>query len=99
MQIDFPTVALCGLMAAAAVLQVLATLRVKKDLGSSREQKGLQLRLIWLLPLVGAALVLAVLQDDPRPKRLANLEQNARTPAGPAPRGHRGAGRGPTEEP
>ncbi len=78
MEIDFPTIAVGVLLVGVVVLQVTATLRVKRDAGSSREQKGLQLRLIWLLPLIGAALVLAVIQDDPRPKRTSAVDQSAR---------------------
>ena len=77
MSIDIATLATIALLVTALVLQVLATLRVKRDGGSTPEQKGLQLRLIWLLPLVGAALVLAVLHDERRPSPSINGDQES----------------------
>jgi hypothetical protein len=65
MYVDFLTLAVPAMVLAAIVFQVIATLRVKWDSGSSREQKNMQLRLIWLLPLIGAAVVLAVLAAPP----------------------------------
>jgi hypothetical protein len=77
MSIDIATLASIALLVTALVLQVLATLRVKRDGGSTPEQKGLQLRLIWLLPLVGAALVLAVLHEEPRSSHSVNRGQES----------------------
>jgi hypothetical protein len=74
----------------ALALQVLATIRVKRDDGSSPEQKGMQLRLIWLLPLLGAALVLAVLHESPSshsPRAEQGSQRtSARTPPPPRQR-------------
>jgi hypothetical protein len=66
MYVDFLTFAVPAMVLAVLVFQVIATLRVSRDPGSSPEQKRMQLRLIWMLPLVGAALVMAVLPPTPR---------------------------------
>ena len=78
MRFDFPTTVAAAMLVVAVVVQIWATVRVRRDAGSSSEQKGLQLRLIWFLPLLGAALVLAVLQDDAQPKRTSLHEQKTR---------------------
>jgi len=44
-------------------LQTLATLRVWQTDLYDREQKVAQTRLIWFVPLVGAALVLMMMRD------------------------------------
>jgi hypothetical protein len=45
-------------------LQVLATALVRRSASYASDQKWAQIRLIWLLPALGAALVLSVLHDD-----------------------------------
>lgn len=45
-------------------LQAFATLRVRRSVAYEPAQKWAQIRLIWLLPLLGAALVLSVLHQD-----------------------------------
>jgi hypothetical protein len=81
MYVDFLTLATPAMILAVIIFQIFATLRVKADSGSSPEQKRMQLRLIWLLPLVGAALVFAVLRDEPRPARSSRVtSQSQGTP-------------------
>jgi hypothetical protein len=62
---DFLTFAVAGAAFATVLLQILATRRVRRDISFAPEQRSRQLWLIWLLPLVGAAIVLAVLRDEP----------------------------------
>jgi len=81
MYFDFLTFAAPAMILAVLIFQILATLRVRSDFGSSPEQKSMQLKLIWLLPLVGAALVFAVLRDEPRPTRSSRATSESR----PAP--------------
>jgi hypothetical protein len=45
-------------------LQVWATVRVFKSDLYERDQKWMQAKLIWLVPLIGAMLVLSVLKED-----------------------------------
>ena len=45
-------------------LQTFATLRIRKSPSFEREQKRAQFKLIWLLPIIGAAMVLAILHQD-----------------------------------
>jgi len=54
------------LLAAIFVYQVRTTLRVWKSRAFDRPQKLAQSRLIWLLPLIGAVIVGAVLEDEER---------------------------------
>jgi len=79
MQVDFLTVIAPIMVLTVLVIQILATLRVRRDTGSSAEQKGIQLRLIWLLPLVGATLVLAMLHDEPAPSKQATVAGQTQT--------------------
>ncbi len=46
------------------VLQAFATHRILRSKSYAKDQKSAQLKLIWLLPLVGAAMVLVVLGQD-----------------------------------
>ncbi|HEU4412700.1 MAG TPA: hypothetical protein VFS43_46075 [Polyangiaceae bacterium] len=52
------------LASALVALQAFATLRVRRSVAYAPDQKWAQIRLIWLLPLLGAALVLSVLHQD-----------------------------------
>ena len=65
MYIDFLTVIVPVLFLVSLVLQVLATRRVRRDISFEPEQRRLQLGLIWLIPLLGAAMVLAMLHGEP----------------------------------
>lgn len=55
-----------GLLIVVAVLafQARTTLRVWRSKLFDRSQKVAQSQLIWLLPLIGAVIVLSVLQDE-----------------------------------
>ena len=52
------------LAVALVVFQVWLTRRVFRSTMFERKQKIWQARLIWLLPIVGATLVFAVLQEE-----------------------------------
>ena len=63
-----------GLLALVA-FQVLITFRVWKSRIYDREQKVLQSKLIWLVPLVGAMLVMSVMQEDDASERRGRTDQ------------------------
>lgn len=65
MQFDFLTLVALVALVLALVLQIVATRRVTGDASFAPEQRSRQLWLIWLVPILGAALVLAVLRDEP----------------------------------
>ncbi len=67
MTFNFLTIVASAMTLIVLGLQVWATLRVRRDAGSTPEQKSMQFKLIWFLPLIGAAVVLALLVDDARP--------------------------------
>jgi hypothetical protein len=64
-----------GGLLALIVFQVLITVRVWKSRIYDREQKVLQSKLIWLVPLVGAMLVLSVMQEDDASERRGRTDQ------------------------
>ncbi len=45
-------------------LQTFATVHVRRSVSYAADQKRAQLKLIWLLPLLGAAMVLSVMHQD-----------------------------------
>lgn len=57
-------VALSLLVVALVVFQVWLTRRVFRSTMFERKQKIWQAQLIWLLPVIGATLVFAVLQEE-----------------------------------
>ena len=60
--------ALVGIIVGAYVLlSVLATRFVIRDAYSKRGQKVIQLALVWLLPAIGALVVLAVHRKEEKP--------------------------------
>jgi len=63
-----------GLLALIA-FQVVITLRVWKSGIYDREQKVLQSKLIWLVPLIGAMLVMSVMQEDDASERRGKTDQ------------------------
>jgi hypothetical protein len=65
------TAHLLGVVLLLAILafQVRTTVRVWRSGVFDRPQKMAQSRLIWLLPLIGAAIVGAVLEDEERRDR------------------------------
>jgi hypothetical protein len=62
------------LVVAAIAFQTWVTVRVRRSENYDAEQKRAQTRLIWLLPVIGAALAFAVLEDEDR-KDPPNREQ------------------------
>jgi len=67
MSFDYLTFFVPAALVTALVLSVLATRRVRRDVSFTTEQRSMQLWLIWLVPILGAALVLSVLRDEPAP--------------------------------
>lgn len=59
---ELPFVA--ALLAFALLLQIFATLRVRGSKSYASDQKSAQFKLIWMLPVLGAATVLAVMYQD-----------------------------------
>jgi len=66
MQFDFLTFAAAAILLATVGMQVVATRRVRRDISFDPEQRRMQYWLIWLLPILGAGIVLSVLKDEPR---------------------------------
>lgn len=58
---------------AVASFQAWLTVKVFRSGLYERRQKLLQAQLIWLLPIVGAALVFTVLREDDAARRGADL--------------------------
>jgi hypothetical protein len=58
-------------------LQVWATVRVYRSDLYEREQKWMQAKLIWLVPLVGAMLVLSVLKEEDTSDRKNRTHQRS----------------------
>lgn len=52
------------ILAGVVALQVFATFRLIRSKSYASDQKTAQMKLIWLLPFLGAAMVLAVLSQD-----------------------------------
>jgi len=77
MYVDFLTIAVIAMTLATVALQVLATRRVRRDHAFAPEQRKAQLWLIWLLPILGASLVLSVLHDEPRPERASQSQRHS----------------------
>jgi len=69
MTFDYLTFFVPAALLTAIVLSLLATRRVRKDVSFTAEQRSMQLWLIWLIPILGAALVLSILRDEPAPER------------------------------
>ena len=65
MYIDFLTLVVPFLLLVTLALQVVATRRVRRDISFAPEQRSMQLWLIWLVPVIGAAVVLSVLHEEP----------------------------------
>jgi putative copper export protein len=57
-------IGLLALLAAVAVFQAWLTMRVWRSNLYDRKQKVMQTQLVWLLPIIGASLVLYVLHQD-----------------------------------
>ena len=65
MYFDFLTLVIPLLVVVTIVLQVIASIRVYRDSGFEPEQRRAQMWFVWLVPIFGAATVLAVLHEDP----------------------------------
>ena len=78
MYIDFLTLVVPFLLLVTFGLQIIATRRVRRDISFAPEQRSMQLWLIWLVPVIGAAVVLSVLHEEP-PAR-ADVEQQKSSP-------------------
>jgi preprotein translocase subunit SecG len=65
MYVDFLTLIVPLMLIVTVALQVLATRRVRGNISFEPDQRRAQLWLIWLVPVLGAALVLAVLLQEP----------------------------------
>ena len=63
------------LLVAAIGFQVLVTFRVRNSALFDRAQKSLQTRLIWCVPVLGAALVFSVLSTEERHERSQSNSQ------------------------
>lgn len=66
MYIDFLTLVVPFLLLAVFGLQLLATYRVHKNVSFEPDQRRAQMWFIWLVPILGAAVVLSVLIGEPR---------------------------------
>ena len=66
MCIDFLTLFVPVGILFTLALAIIATRRVRGDTSFTADQRAVQLWLIWLLPVVGAAFVLSMLHDEPR---------------------------------
>ena len=66
MYIDFLTLIVPALILGTLALQLWATLRVRKNISFDPEQRRAQLWFVWLVPVLGAAVVLSVLTSEPR---------------------------------
>lgn len=69
MYFDFLSFAVLAAIVVSIVMQIIATRRVRRDVAFAPDQRRAQLWLIWALPVIGAAVVLAVLKDEPAPER------------------------------
>jgi len=68
---------ICMGLLALIGLQVWATVRVFRSDLYEREQKWMQAKLIWLVPLIGAMLVLSVLKEDDTSDRKNRTHQRS----------------------
>ena len=63
--VDFLTFIIPLLIVATIALQLVATKRVFRDTSFEPAQRRAQMWFIWLVPIFGAATVLAVLHEEP----------------------------------
>ena len=55
------------ILAVIALMNVVATVMVRRDEYSETGQKGLQIMLVWIVPILGALVVLAVHRKPEKP--------------------------------
>jgi hypothetical protein len=58
-----------GILALVLVFQIWVTVRLRRTPIFDSPEKGAQTRLIWLVPVIGAAIVFAVLRSEERMER------------------------------
>lgn len=75
MYFDFLSFAVLATILVSIILQVIATRRVRRDVAFAPDQRRAQLWLIWALPVIGAAVVLSVLRDEPAPERTSQSQR------------------------
>jgi len=78
MYLDFFTFIIPVLVVATIVLQLIATKRIFKDSAFEPEQRRAQMWFIWLVPIFGAATVLAILHEEPTQRTNPEKETIAR---------------------
>ena len=74
-------------------LNVIATRAVVRDEGSERQQKIAQLLFVWLIPLIGAVITLAVHRPNEMPSRKYSEPLDAGDDFGFSGRGAKGLSR------
>jgi len=67
-----------GLVVAAILFQIWVTLRVRKTPIFDGSQKSAQTKLIWFVPVIGAAVVFAVLQSEEQYERRDDPKDQSR---------------------
>jgi hypothetical protein len=65
------------LLVATLAFQVWVTLRLRRSTIYDRSQKSAQAKLIWLIPVVGAAIVFSVLISEEAYERKDNSGQSS----------------------
>ena len=78
----------------AMVLNVIATVRVARSYLYTQSQKRMQLGLIWIVPLAGAVLVLAVMMSDRSPPNSRGVGNGDTSDSDWIDRGHHTGGHG-----
>lgn len=67
-----------GLVVATVLFQIWVTLRVRKTPIFDGSQKSAQTKLIWFVPVIGAAVVFAVLQSEEQYERREDPKDQSR---------------------
>jgi hypothetical protein len=67
-----------GLVGAAVLFQIWVTWRVRKTPIFDGSQKSAQTKLIWFVPVIGAAVVFAVLQSEEQYERREDRKDQSR---------------------
>lgn len=74
----FESVWAVSLVLAAVAFQIWVTMRVRKTPIFDGSQKRAQTKLIWFVPVIGAALVFAVLQSEEQYERREDPKNQSR---------------------
>jgi uncharacterized membrane protein YeaQ/YmgE (transglycosylase-associated protein family) len=67
-----------GLVGAAVLFQIWVTWRVRRTPIFDGSQKSAQTKLIWFVPVIGAAVVFAVLQSEEQYERREDPKDQSR---------------------